>query len=200
MNIYKKIQEYFRQKTPEQVFSFCLFVGCFILMLFCAIVRLCGGLWFTADTSQIEEPSKLLQDIIMGALMVFEATFVYKILCRTNWIWCILIAIGQLLLVYFAPNTLVANIINVLAYYVVAILFRRNWVSLIETTIIYLLGFAYSALFLVGRIGFIDGKQAYDFVTGVLTSIDLKLFIVSIYLFIKNFGGIKLWKNVWIFV
>lgn len=200
MNIYKKIQEYFRQKTPEQVFSFCLFVCCFVLMLFCAIVRLCGGLWFTADTSQIEEPSKLLQDIIMGALMVFEATFVYKILCRTNWIWCILIAIGQLLLVYFAPNKLVASIENLLLYFIVPFLFKPKWLTILESAILYTLCLVYSLLFLVGRIGFVNGTQAFDFVTNVLTTIDYKLFIVSIYLFIKNFGGIKLWKNVWIFV
>lgn len=200
MKVFNKIKEHFRKKTPEQVFSFCLLVGCFSLMLFCAIVRLCGGLWFTTDTSKIEEPSKVWQDVIMGALMVFEATFVYKILTRTNWLWCFLISLGQLILVYFAPNTLVANIINVSSYYVVSILFKRHWIALVETTIIYLLGFAYSALFLVGRIGFINGVQAYDFVTNVLTVVDLKLFIVSIYLFLKNFGGIKLWKNVWIFV
>lgn len=199
MKVFNQIKGYFKKKTPEQVFSFCLFVGCFILMLFCAIVRLCGGLWFTADTSTIKEPSEVWQDIIMGALMVFEATFVYKILTRTNWLWCFLISVGQLILVYFAPIPLVANIINLLGYYVVALCFRKHWVSLIETTIIYLLGFAYSALFLVGRIGYIDGSQAYNFVYNIFGLIDFKLFIVSIYLFIKNFGGFKLWK-IWLFV
>lgn len=200
MKIFNQLKEHFRKKTPEQVFSFCLFVGCISLMIFCAIVRLCGGLWFTADTSKIKEPSKVWQDIIMGALMVFEATFVHKILSRKSWLLSFCLAISQLILILVCKNALMSNIINLLYYFVPHIIIRRKWITLLESAFMYLLIFIYSALFLVGRIGYIDGNQGYNFIFNVLGAIDYKLFIVSIYLFIKNFGGIKLWKNLTIFV
>jgi hypothetical protein len=165
-----------------------------MLMLFCAIVRLCGGLWFTADTSIIKEPSKFWQDVIMAGLFAFETTIVFKILCKTKWIYCFLISCCELLLFDIFKNQLISNIISIVSYYVVAFCFQRKWIVLIETTIIYLIGFIYSALFLMGRIGFVNGTQGYNFIFSVLGSIDYKLFIVSIYLFLKNFGGVKLWK------
>lgn len=194
MKLFNKIKEHFRKQTPEQVFSFCLFVGCFALMLFCAIVRLCGGLWFTADITTIEEPSKFCKDVIMGALFVFEATFIYKILCRTKWIYCFLIGVGELILFQIFKNQLVSNIINLAMYFIVPYLFQRKLWTLLETLIVYLFLNLYTICFLYGRIGFVDGKQGYNFITSILGSIDYKLFIVSLYLYIKNFKGIKLWK------
>lgn len=87
----------FKNKTAEQTFSVCLLISIVFIMLFCAIVRLCGGLWFAADISKIVEPSKLWQEVIKGALLVFELLFVYKILCRTSFFTCFLIAFGETL-------------------------------------------------------------------------------------------------------
>lgn len=190
-----RIKSYFKKLTPEQVFSLCLFVGCFIIMLFCAIVRLCGGLWFSADLSIIKLPSKLWQDIIMALLLIFELSFVYKILCRSNWFVCIFIIIIQATIGYFIPNLLWTNLFHLFCYMIIPIFFVRNWFSLIDSIFLYLLTLLYSLLFLVGRIGNLNLDSASNFIYNVLGCIDYKLFIVSIYLYIKNFGGIKLWKN-----
>ena len=53
----------------------------------------------------------------------------------------------------------------------------------------------YAVLFLTGRIGIFDTESAYNFIYNVLGTIDYKLFIVTLYLLIKYFGGIKLWKS-----
>ena len=192
--IFNRIQEHFRKKTPEQVFSFCLLVGCFCLMLFCAIVRLCGGLWFTADTSQIKEPSKFWQDVIMSSLLVFEITIVHKILSRKNWIFAFCLSLSQLFLILIFKNQTISSIINLIYYFVPHLIIRKKWITLLESAFLYLLIILYSILFLVGRIGIISETQAYNFISNVLGSIDYKLFIVSIYLYIKNFEGIRLWK------
>lgn len=195
MKIFNNIKLHFRKKTPEQVFSFCLFIGCFSLMLFCAIVRLCGGLWFSADLSYIKEPSPFWQEIIMACLLIFELLFVYKILCRTKWIWCFLISIAQVILLYFSKSALIDNIINLVLYFAIPFVFKRKWGVLLESAFMYIVCTLYASLFLLARIGSVNVNYQFNFVYNVLGCIDYKLFIVSIYLYIKNFGGIKLWKT-----
>lgn len=190
-----RIKEYFKNKTAEQVYTMSLLIGCFCLMLFCAIVRLCGGLWFSADLSSIQEPNQKIQDIILGALLVFELTIVYKILCRTKWLYCIVISICQLILIYIVDNKLIANIINLVAYFVVPLVFTKRWFALVDSAFMYIISGIYSFLFLVGRIGNIDINSGYNFIYSILGTIDYKLFIVSIYWFIKYYGGIKLWRK-----
>lgn len=190
-----RIKEYFKNKTAEQVYTMSLLIGCFCLMLFCAIVRLCGGLWFSADLSSIQEPSEFWRDIIMNLLFVFELTFVYKILCRTKWIWCILISIAQCLILKPLPENWIPSLVNLIIYFLVPFLFVRDWHTLIDSAFMYGISFVYSLLFLVGRIGNLDVNSAYNFIYNVLGAIDYKLFIVSIYWFIKYYGGIKLWRK-----
>lgn len=66
---------------------------------------------------------------------------------------------------------------------------------MLESAILYALQILYSVLFLVGRIGILETDSAYNFIVSVLGTIDYKLFIVALYLLIKYFGGIKLWKK-----
>lgn len=188
-----------KNKTAEQIFSVCLLISIVFIMLFCAIVRLCGGLWFAADMSKIVEPSKLWQEVIKGALLVFELLFVYKILCRTSWLFCFVIAVIEtlvgILLGETINNSIVSNLFYMMCYFIIPLCFRRKWFSLLESAILYGLQLLYSVLFMVGRIGGIDENAAYTFAFGIISTIDYKLFIIAMYLFIKYFGGIKLWKK-----
>jgi hypothetical protein len=126
----KRLKEYFSNKTGEQIFSLCLLVGVVALMLFCAIIRLCGGLWFSADMSKVPEPSKFWQEVIKGLLLFVEAIFVFKILCRKSWLVCgitaftevvIGIAIGELF-----DNYLVSNIFYAFCYLIVPFFIVRK--------------------------------------------------------------------------
>ena len=196
----KRLKEYFSNKTGEQIFALCLFISVVAVMLFCAIVRLCGGLWFTADLESIPEPSKVWQEIIKGALLVFELLFVYKILCRTSWIICFGIALAEtligILLGETINNAIVSNIFYLVCYLIIPVLFVRHWTVYIDVLCIYALSFLYSLCFLVGRIGSFDlNTNAYNFIYNILGSIDFKLFFVALYLFVKYFGGIRLWKK-----
>ena len=194
-----RVKEYFKNKTGEQIFALCLLISVTLIMLFCAIVRLCGGLWFAAELSKITEPSKIWQETVKAALLIFELLFVYKILCRTSFLICFGIAIAEtlvgILLGETVNNSIVSNLFYMACYFIIPLCFRREWFSLLESAILYGLQILYAALFLTGRIGGIDTQSAYNFVISVLGTIDYKLFIVAMYLFIKYFGGIKLWRK-----
>lgn len=194
-----RVKEYFKNKTGEQIFSLCLLVSVTLIMLFCAIVRLCGGLWFAAELSKITAPSKFWQETVKATLLIFELLFVYKILCRTSFLICFGIAIAEtlvgILLGETVNNSIVSNLFYMACYFIIPLCFRREWFSLLESAILYGLQILYSILFMVGRIGGIDENAAYTFAFGIISTIDYKLFIVAMYLFIKYFGGIKLWKK-----
>ena len=168
-------------------------------MFLCAIARLAGVLWFSADLSSVETPSRFWQEFISAALLIFELIFVYKILCRTKWTICFAIAIAEtlicLLIGYVTDgNQIVTNIFTALCILFIPIAFTRKWFSLVESIALYFVSTLYGILFCVGRIGGLEIYN-YNFVASVLGAIDYKLFIVSLYLFVKNFGGIRLWKT-----
>lgn len=198
-----KIKEYFSTKTSEQIFSLCLLIGVVALMLFCCIVRLCGGLWFTADLSKIQEPSKAWQEVIKGSLLTFELIFVYKMLCRTKWWICFIIAVCEtgldILISYLLRNfdygqTLV-NVFYMVCMFAIPLPFIKHWFSLIDSVVVYMFGLLYGLIFMVGRVGNTDILGNSNFIYGIIGVIDYKLFIISLFLTINFFGGIKLWKN-----
>lgn len=196
----KNVREYFSDKTGEQVFVLCLLISCIAVMLLCVIARLCGILWFAADLTTVPVPSEFWQEVIMVSLLAFELIFVYKILCRVKWWICLCIALTQaiiceLLGLFIEESNLIINIFNMACILFVPIIFVRKWYSILENILLYAISMLYGVIFLVGRIGGVDDTAAYNFVVGVLGTIDYKLFIVSLYLVIKYFGGIKLWKK-----
>lgn len=196
----KSVREYFSDKSGEQIFVLCLLVSSVAVMLLCVIARLCGILWFAADLEIVPVPNKFWQEVITAALMVFELIFVYKILCRTKWIICFCIAvietlIGILIGYLTNGNDIATNIFYLACILFIPIIFVREWYSILENILLYAISMLYGVIFLVGRIGGVDENAAYNFVIGVLGTIDYKLFIVSLYLVIKYFGGIRLWKK-----
>ena len=196
----KKLKEYFSNKTGEQIFVLCLLVTCVAVMLLCVIARLCGILWFAADLEAVPVPSEFLQEAVMVSLLAFELIFVYKILCRAKLWICFCIALAQaiiceLLGLFIEESNLIINIFNLVCYFIIPLFFVKHWFSIVESAILYILQTIYAILFLVGRIGGVDENAAYNFIYNVLGTIDYKLFIVSLYLVIKYFGGIKLWKT-----
>ena len=195
----KRVKEYFKNKTGEQIFALCLLISVTLIMLFCAIVRLCGGLWFAADLSKITAPSKFWQETVKATLLIFELLFVYKILCRTSFFTCFGIAIAEtlvgILLGETVNNAIIINLFNMACILFIPVFFVRSWFSLLENALLYGLSMLYGIVFLVGRIGGIDTEAAYNFVYNILGIIDFKLFFVALYLVVKYFGGIRLWKT-----
>ena len=129
--------KYFKDKSAEQIFTLCLLVSCVIVMLFCAIVRLCGGLWFTADLDSVPVPSEFWQQFIKACLLVFELSFTYKILCRTKWIICVVVGVLQTIAIAFIPNlnNTIINIINLFLYFAIPLCFVRQWQAIVDRRI-----------------------------------------------------------------
>lgn len=196
----KRVKEYFSDKSAEQIFSLCLLIGVVALMLFCAIVRICGGLWFLADMSNIDKPTRFVRETVMGALLALELTFVYKILCRTKWLVCIAISVCETLigiLIGYLTRNIGKTILNLFymgCNFVIPLFFTKKAFTLLESALLYILCLLYSLLFLCGRIGGIS-IATYNFYANVIGAIDYKLFIVALYLIINYFGGIKLWNK-----
>ena len=194
-----RIKAYFQTKTPEQVFTLCLLVTISSFMLLCAFARLCGVLWFAADLTAIPLPSKFWQEVAKGALLTFELTFVYKLLIRRPSAMCFAIALAEtligILLGEFVNNVIVSNLYYMTCIIVIPAIFVRRWYSLLDNVILYAMAMLYGIAFSVGRIGGVNAAVAYDFVCNVIGVIDFKLFFVALYLFVKYFGGIQLWKT-----
>ena len=195
----RRIKAYFSTKTPEQVFTLCLLMTISSFMLLCAIARLCGVLWFAADLTAIPLPSKFWQEVIKGALLTFELTFIYKLLlCRPS-AMCFVIALGEtligILLGEFVNNVIISNLYYMACVIAIPALFVRRWYALLDGVILYAMAMLYGIAFSVGRIGGVNAEFAYDFVCNVIGVIDFKLFFVALYLFVKYLGGIRLWKT-----
>lgn len=195
----RRIKAYFSTKTPEQVFTLCLLVTISSFMLLCAFARLCGVLWFAADLTAIPLPSKFWQEVIKGALLTFELTFIYKLLlCRTS-AMCFVIALAEtligILLGEFVNNVIISNLYYMACVIAIPALFVRRWYALLDGVILYAMAMLYGIAFSVGRIGGVNAEFAYDFVCNVIGVIDFKLFFVALYLFVKYLGGIRLWKT-----
>ena len=193
--IINKIREYFRSKSAEQIFTLSLLIGCVGVMIFCAIVRLCGGLWFTADLESVPVPSEFWQTFILAVLFAFEMIFVYKILCRCSWMIAMLLSIAHTIITALIPTQIWTNSFNIAAIMIIPFIYTRQVATILDSIFLYAVELLYSVLFLVGRVGDLDVNATYNFTYNVVGTIDFKLFIVSIYLFTKYYGGFRLWKK-----
>lgn len=182
-------------EEANRLFAKSLLLVCLFVMLTSAVARFFGILWFQADLDAVVEPSENVQIAVFILLSLFELTFTHKILCRVDWKWCFLLALTQTIITGVISN-LASNIVDIVFIVFVPVLFNyKNWKrSLFENAIFYLFILAYSATFLFGRVGVIyDAKS--NFTVQILTIIDYKVLFVAIYLVVKLFGGIKLWKT-----
>lgn len=79
---------------------------------------------------------------------------------------------------------------------ILTVIFRkdRGW-AVIDFLFIYLLMFLYGLLLTVAKFGGLSLEYAYSFYANTIGIIDYKLFVVTLYLYTKYKGGIKLWKS-----
>ena len=193
--MFKRLRDYFKSKTREQIFSLTLLVTCVVLIILCAIARCLGILWFAADLNSININNVTIQIIVKSCLLIFEITFTYKILCKVKFIYCFLFAVIETTILGFIPNHIVVLIVQFILYFGLPILITKDKFSLLDSLILFIITNLYSAVFCYGRFGNVETYYAYSYIHGVLSTIDYKLLFVAIYLIIKNFGGIRLWKN-----
>lgn len=177
------------------MFAKSLLLVCLFIMAISAVARFFGILWFQADLSAIQEPSHLVQQAIFVVLSVFELTFTHKILCKIGWNWCFLFAILQTFVVGFFDG-LTANLLDIAFIVGLPLVYNyTDWkTSLRDNILFYILVLCYSATLLFGRVGIVY-EAKMNFAVQILTIIDYKILFVALYLVVKLYGGIKLWKG-----
>ena len=163
-------------------------------MVLCALVRMCGSTYLAADTDFIEIDNVVVQLIIKFILLFVEMLFTYKILCKTKFWICAIIAVVEIIIIGCIPNAAIVFIVEVVFYVAVPVIITKDKYTLIDCAALFTITSLYSFLFCYGRFGNISEYYTYSYIHGVLSTIDYKLLFVAIYLIIKNFGGIKLWK------
>lgn len=182
-----------KYNSPKTVFWAGMFYMFLLSTLTAFIFHFVGLKWFEC-TVKIKEPSIVLQKLIKAALKIFELGFVFKILIRKSFLRCIILATIQVVTIGFIPIHYQAY--ADIGYTVLCILlFRKHrFDGLIDYIVLFILMNLYSLVFVVARFGGIVPDVAESFYTGIASVIDYKLFIVTLYMYIKYKGGIKLWK------
>ena len=174
-----------------------LLTGLFFVFLSMTIVaalfRLFGMSTFES-TFKINEPSQMIQKIIKSALFVIEDIFVYKILTRRNWMVCLSFSCIHLIVSgFFASN--ISWVVDIAILLLLSVLSRRKWSTIVDFLFLYALMTLYGFLSVFAKTGSVSVGNRTSFYVGIITGIDYKLFIVTLYLYTLMKGGIRLWKR-----
>ena len=166
----------------------------FVLLTGCALLfHLFGTDWFSS-TVRISEPSLFWQKAIKALLKIFELVFVYKILGKRGYAASIIVSIIHTIGVGFLPVPLfpVANAACMLIF---SFLLRPKFRTVINFAFLYALMSFYGAAVLIAKFGTVGDQAGISFYANIAAALDYKLFLVTIYFYIKYKGGFKLWKS-----
>lgn len=174
------------KKSPEQIALNLLLFAFIIGMAVFAVFRFCGLAWFT------QEPvpticNERIYYIVSSALHIFEGYVILRILTRTKWYNCLLIAVLYDALFYFIPMS--ANIqfaCDVLYMTSIPFIFNNNKEKSILSSCLLILGLsAYQLAMSFSRYSMsLAGK--YDVSYALLSLIDYRCFLIILLLISKK--------------
>ena len=172
-----------------------LFYTFLILTVMAFLLHILGAKWFLA-TVEIPEPSVTICKLIKACLKVFELMFVYKMLTKRSFTVCFWISVLQTALIGFLPLGTFQSTTDCVLMFAFPILFRKDrlW-AVVDTLFIYIVMCLYGSLFMIAKFGGFSTDYGYSFYESIFGVIDYKLFIVTMYLYTKYRGGIKLWMK-----
>lgn len=182
------------QSDAKQIFVAGMFYAFVILTVIAFLFHLFGLDWFESNVT-IPDIPEVWQQVVLACLKCFELVFIYRILAHTGWIACAMIAVVHVGLVGFIPEGLWQTIADAGFMLAVPFVLRHDkGYAVLDFLFLYILLSLYGVLLLVAKFGGISGQDGYSFYANVVATIDYKLFIVTIYAYIKFTGGFKLWK------
>lgn len=182
-------------RTPKQI----LIAGVFYVFLFTTLgaflFHLFGLDWFETNID-ITEPSKATQEGIKGVLKAFELIFVYKMLSKKSFVFCVVCAVVHTAIVGFFPAGLYQSAADAAFMLLIPLFTRKDigW-TILDFLFLYILMTLYSLMLTVAKFGGLSMDYTYSFYAGVAAVLDFKLFIVTLYLYTRYKGGIKLWMK-----
>ena len=153
------------------------------------------GLEFFHSDILIKEPPHAVQAIVRGLLKAFELAFIYRILTRKNFLWSTGLAVAHVVIAGFIPVGWMQSAFDLVLWVAVPMIFRKDrlW-TLADIAFLYGILTLYAALSLIGKFGELESSQVHSFYKAILSLIDYKFFIVTVFAFSKYKGGIKIWK------
>lgn len=181
-------------EPPKQVFVAGMFYMFLILTLIAFLLHLFGLNWF-ASTIKISEPSEIVQKITLAMLNTLELVFVYRILTKKSWMICFIISITQAVCVGFIPNHLYQSIANMCIMLLVTVILRKDrGYAILDFIFLFIIMNLYSAMLVLAKFGGLTEDYGHSFYANIASLLDYKLFIITIYTYIKYKGGFKIWK------
>lgn len=172
-----------------------LFYTFLILTVMAFLLHLFGLQWFIAKVN-IPEPSYVISELIKACLKAFELMFVYKMLTKRSFTTCFVISVLQTASVGFLPLGTFQSVADCVLMFAFPLIFRKDrWWAVVDTIFIYIVMCLYGGLFMIAKFGGFSTDYGYSFYESIVGVIDYKLFIVTMYLYTKYRGGIKLWMK-----
>lgn len=165
-----------------------------ILTLLAFLLKIFGLDWLESKVT-MQEPSQDVQWLILGFLKIFELAFVYKILCKKSMVICALIAVAQTAITPWLGAGFVQSCADFALMFIIPFILRKDkWHAVLDALCLNVIMCLYGLLYLIGRFGGYTENQIYSFHVNIASMIDYKLFIATLYLYIKYKGGIQIWK------
>lgn len=118
-----RIRLWFRSKSPSQVYSLCALCISIFAVGFFAIIRALGCLWYATDTSAIPDQPFVIREITKAFLLALEFALMYRLLCRTKWWICCVIAVVETAIAYYIPIDTVTQIFYIACYVIIPLSF-----------------------------------------------------------------------------
>lgn len=183
------------QEKAKVTFISLVFYFFVVMTIIAFLFRVIGLDWF-ASTVEIQEPSRGIQIATKAVLKAFEAVFSYLILTKKKWYVCLPIAIIQTACVGFIPTGIFQTIADGALLLIIPLLLRKDKLNaLIDFIVFYAIMTLYGLFVTFAKFGTAGNDAVFSFYYNIAATIDYKLFIVTLFLFIKHTGGIRLWKE-----
>lgn len=172
-------------KNPETTAVNLLFYSFIICMLVFTVFRFTGILWFSQAYVPFEINS-VGYYIISVLLKTYEGTIILKILTNLKMRNCIILALSYSLLIFIIANPNLEFMLDIIFTVSIPFIFNKNKeASIIHSSMYFVLICAYQLLMSFSRYNMtFTGK--YDLGYALLSTIDYRLFLIIILLFIHK--------------
>lgn len=180
----RTIKEYFSDKTDKEIFAILLFFSCIILMVVLSVFRFCGIGYF-ANTYSEHKLVPWVQVAIQFVLKWVDGFLILAILCKQK---LYKVATISLLwnFIYFItmPKSVVITLDILYATVLPFILSKFDYKRIIYGILLFVLISLYQFIMLQARYT-IDLNAKFNYIAGIASTFDYKVFLLSIYLITK---------------
>lgn len=174
-----------KNKSAEEIFSILLFLSCVVAMVVLAVFRFCGIGYF-ANTYEEHTLIPWLQDLILFLLKWLEGFFILKILCTQRTIILFITSFAYTFLYFFPISDTTVFLIDVIFMTAVPFIISRfDYKRITYGLLLIIILSIYQFIMMQARYS-IDLDEKFNYIAGIASVFDYKIFIISIYLLIYN--------------